>query len=189
MKESYEKGLASRSALNPTLLTVASWGWHGQGSGRYADAANVVAAAGTGRGCSGLPAGIFPVPASPTRILNNDFAPDLRQEPYEAVPHVRICAGGRRQRRSLRRYPFGRPEPAGGAERPKLLTPRPLCESMVPAFVLPPLWSAPSVTHQGMNLTELVAKGKDTKANRPVAKDDAQLRHAIDDARLRQGER
>ena len=26
-----------------------------------------------------------------------------REEPYEVVPHVRICAGGRRQRRSLPR--------------------------------------------------------------------------------------
>jgi len=31
MKESYEKGLANRSALNPTLKTVTSWVWHGQG--------------------------------------------------------------------------------------------------------------------------------------------------------------
>ncbi len=27
-----------------------------------------------------------------------------REEPYGVVPHVRICAGGRRQRRSLPRY-------------------------------------------------------------------------------------
>jgi len=31
MKESYEKGLASHSAPNPTLRTVTSWVWHGQG--------------------------------------------------------------------------------------------------------------------------------------------------------------
>ncbi len=31
MKESYEKGLANRSAPNPTLTTVTSWVWHGQG--------------------------------------------------------------------------------------------------------------------------------------------------------------
>ncbi len=28
------------------------------------------------------------------------------EEPYEEVPHVRICAGGRRQRRSLPRFQF-----------------------------------------------------------------------------------
>jgi hypothetical protein len=32
MKESYEKGLASRSTPNPTLVTVTSWVWHGQGA-------------------------------------------------------------------------------------------------------------------------------------------------------------
>ncbi len=32
------------------------------------------------------------------------FALDSRQEPYEVMLHVRICAGGRRQRRSLPRY-------------------------------------------------------------------------------------
>lgn len=31
------------------------------------------------------------------------FALDSRQEPYEVVPHVRICAGGRWQQRSLPR--------------------------------------------------------------------------------------
>ena len=31
------------------------------------------------------------------------FALDSRQEPYEVILHVRICAGGRRQRRSLPR--------------------------------------------------------------------------------------
>ena len=31
MKESYEKGLANRSAPNPTLMRVTSWVWHGQG--------------------------------------------------------------------------------------------------------------------------------------------------------------
>ena len=34
----------------------------------------------------------------------NDFALDSRQEPYEVILHVRICAGGRRKRRSLPRY-------------------------------------------------------------------------------------
>jgi hypothetical protein len=29
---------------------------------------------------------------------------DPREEPYEVVLHVRICAGGRRQRRSLPRF-------------------------------------------------------------------------------------
>ena len=33
----------------------------------------------------------------------NDFALDSRQEPYEVILHVRICAGGRRKRRSLPR--------------------------------------------------------------------------------------
>ena len=31
MKESYEKGLANRSAPNPTLMRVTSWVWHRQG--------------------------------------------------------------------------------------------------------------------------------------------------------------
>ena len=31
MKESYEKGLASRSAPNSTPMAVTSWVWHGQG--------------------------------------------------------------------------------------------------------------------------------------------------------------
>ncbi len=31
---------------------------------------------------------------------------DPMEEPYEVVPHVRICAGGRRQRRSLPRFQF-----------------------------------------------------------------------------------
>ena len=31
MKESYEKGLANRSAPNPTLMRVTSWVLHGQG--------------------------------------------------------------------------------------------------------------------------------------------------------------
>jgi hypothetical protein len=31
MKESYEKGLASRSAPNPTPMGVTPWVWHGQG--------------------------------------------------------------------------------------------------------------------------------------------------------------
>ena len=30
MKESYEKGLANRSASNPTPAMVTSWVWHGQ---------------------------------------------------------------------------------------------------------------------------------------------------------------
>ena len=34
-------------------------------------------------------------------ILRVGFAFDSRQESYEVVPHVRICAGGRRQRRFL----------------------------------------------------------------------------------------
>ncbi len=38
------------------------------------------------------------------REAPNDFAFDSRQEPYEVILHVRICAGGRRQRRSLPRY-------------------------------------------------------------------------------------
>lgn len=29
----------------------------------------------------------------PIRIQTNDFALDLRQEPYEVMLHVRICAG------------------------------------------------------------------------------------------------
>ena len=32
---------------------------------------------------------------------------DPRQEPYELKVHVRICAGGARQRASLPRYPIG----------------------------------------------------------------------------------
>ena len=36
-------------------------------------------------------------------ILRGSVAPDSRQEPYEVVPHVRIWAGGRRQRRFLPR--------------------------------------------------------------------------------------
>ena len=39
--------------------------------------------------------------ASYTRIQRNDFTLDSRQEPYEVILHVRICAGGRRQRRFL----------------------------------------------------------------------------------------
>ncbi len=35
------------------------------------------------------------MPASAT-----DFALDLQQEPYEGILHVRICAGGSRQRLS-----------------------------------------------------------------------------------------
>ena len=66
-------------------------------------AANEVATAGRGRGCSALPGVIFPVPGSSILIRTNDFALDSRQEPYEVILHVRICAGGRRQRRSLPR--------------------------------------------------------------------------------------
>ena len=36
-------------------------------------------------------------------VREADFAFDSRQEPYEVMLHVRICAGGRRQRRSLPR--------------------------------------------------------------------------------------
>jgi hypothetical protein len=34
-------------------------------------------------------------------ILWGRLAFDSRQEPYEVIPHIRICAGGRRQRRFL----------------------------------------------------------------------------------------
>jgi hypothetical protein len=37
-------------------------------------------------------------------FVPSTFTFDLRQEPYEVILHVRICAGGRRQRRSLPRY-------------------------------------------------------------------------------------
>jgi hypothetical protein len=37
-------------------------------------------------------------------VRESDFAFDSRQEPYEVILHVRICAGGRRQRRFLPRY-------------------------------------------------------------------------------------
>ena len=48
-----------------------------------------------------LAAGIKAVTISSIHIQNKDSAPDSRQEPYEVILHVRICAGGRRQRRSL----------------------------------------------------------------------------------------
>jgi hypothetical protein len=45
------------------------------------------------------------------------IAPDSRQEPDEIVLHVRICAGGRRQRRSLPRSPvWGRRASSGCTE-------------------------------------------------------------------------
>ena len=40
----------------------------------------------------------------PSLSHTNDFTPDSRQEPYEVILHVRICAGGRPQGRSLPRY-------------------------------------------------------------------------------------
>jgi hypothetical protein len=49
-------------------------------------------------------------------ILGDCVALDSRQEPYEVVSHVRICAGGRRQRRFL---------PQSRAA----ITSRPCCES------------------------------------------------------------
>ena len=39
---------------------------------------------------------------------DRNFTPDSRQEPYEVIPHVRICAGGRRKRRFLPRWAEGR---------------------------------------------------------------------------------
>ena len=59
---------------------------------------------GPGNGCIVLRDSICPVLASSIRIPISDFALDSRQEPYEVILHVRICAGGRRQRRSLPRY-------------------------------------------------------------------------------------
>ena len=66
-------------------------------------AVNVVTVGGPGGECSVYRGFIFPVPASFILIQTNDFALDSRQEPYEVMLHVRICAGGRRQRRSLPR--------------------------------------------------------------------------------------
>ena len=40
-------------------------------------------------------------------VQTSGITPDSKQEPYEGILHVRICAGGRRQRRSLPRSRSG----------------------------------------------------------------------------------
>ncbi len=60
--------------------------------------------AGHGSACSDLRVGIFLVSASHIRIPTNAFASDSRQDPYEVILPVRICAGGRWQQRSLPRF-------------------------------------------------------------------------------------
>ena len=55
-----------------------------------------VLVAGPGNACSALRGITFLAPSSFILIPTNDFAIDLRQEPYEVVLQVRICAGGRR---------------------------------------------------------------------------------------------
>jgi hypothetical protein len=52
-------------------------------------------------------------------ILGDCVALDSRQEPYEVVPHVRICAGGRRQRRFLPQSPH-QDCPSGGRQSGRL---------------------------------------------------------------------
>ena len=60
---------------------------------------NVVASvpAGLGHACGGSFEPIFPVRRLSTLIRRSVFSIDLRQEPYEVILHVRICAGDGQQ--------------------------------------------------------------------------------------------
>ena len=63
----------------------------------------MVAASGHGTECIGLSVCICHVPASLIHIPTSAFAPDSRQEPYDVVRQVRICAGGGWKQPSLPR--------------------------------------------------------------------------------------
>ncbi len=54
----------------------------------------VNAVTGHGYACNRLRDDTFHDLASFIHIQMSDFAPDLRQAPYEVILHVRICAGG-----------------------------------------------------------------------------------------------
>ena len=73
---------------------------------------NVVASvpAGLGHACGGSFEPIFPVRRLSTLIRRSVFSIDLRQEPYEVILHVRICAGDGQQ------WPF-LPRPLDRAHR------------------------------------------------------------------------
>ena len=71
-------------------------------------AASVVAADGLGSVCTASRGFIFLVHASFILIQTNDFALDSRQEPYEVMLHVRICAGGHRNGGPYRNLTFYR---------------------------------------------------------------------------------
>ena len=63
----------------------------------------MVAASGHGHECSGLAVCTCLVHASLIHIPTNAFTPDSRQEPYDIVRQVRICAGGGWKQPSLPR--------------------------------------------------------------------------------------
>src|SRR5690349_9604857 len=73
------------------------------GSQRFVGEVSEDATDGTGKGCNGSKPSICQFRRLRILIPRIDFALDSRQEPYEVILHVRICAGGRRQRRSLPR--------------------------------------------------------------------------------------
>lgn len=79
---------------SPVPFSCSSMKSRGFGWRLFVVVVSVVQVTGPGVGCSDSQDCICLLLASSIPIPTNAFAPDSRQEPYEVILHVRICAGG-----------------------------------------------------------------------------------------------
>ena len=96
-------GLLRSARTTSTAWSSSTRRSRSSGVANFNVAANGASPAGRGIGWVAWYASTFLVRVSLIPVQTSGITPDSEQEPYEGILHVRICAGGRRQRRSLPR--------------------------------------------------------------------------------------